>query len=268
MDAATNSRRTLRQRNRMSRFIVIKAGTTFPNTARKYGDFEDWTRQGLGLAPDQICVIDAIRGDGLPPAEACDGVVVTGSHSMVSDAEDWSECLVEWIAELVDRRVPFLGICYGHQLLARAAGGVVGYHPLGKEIGTVDVDLLAESSTDRLLQNLPERFSAHVTHAQTVLSLPDRAVRLAANGFEKCHAMRVGDCAWGVQFHPEYNTGIMESYVGEQSEELEAAGMNPDEILRTVRATQEAAGILRRFAEICKCGDRNEGVPGAHLLNS
>ncbi len=129
----------------MSSFVVIKAGTTFPNIARKYGDFEDWVCQGVGIAPDQLSLFDAIRGDSLPSAKECSGVVVTGSHSMVTDELDWSEHLIEWIAELLDAGVPFLGICYGHQLLARAAGGTVGYHPLGKEIGTVDIELLPDS---------------------------------------------------------------------------------------------------------------------------
>lgn len=212
------------------------------------------------MALDQVCLIDAIRGDGLPSAAGCEGVVVTGSHSMVTDAVDWSEQLIEWIGGLIKSGVPFLGICYGHQLLARAAGGSVGYHPRGQEIGTVDIDLLAEGSTDRLFQNHPGRFPAHVTHSQTVLSLPDNAVRLAANEFDRCHAIRVGDCAWGVQFHPEYDTGIMQSYVEEQSAKLEAAGMNPMEIQATVRDTPEAAGILRRFAEICAREDHRDGA--------
>ncbi len=249
---------------RLGSFFVIKAGTTFPNTARKYGDFEDWTRQGLGIALNQVSVIDAIRDACLPAVKDCKGVAVTGSHSMVTDGADWSEHLIEWIAELVDSGVPFLGICYGHQLLARAAGGTVGYHPLGKEIGTVDIDLLPESSTDRLFQGLPVRFPVHVTHSQTVLSLPNNAIRLAANPFDNCHAIRVGDCAWGVQFHPEYDASVMRSYVEEQVEELGSAGMILSEIYRTVRDTPEAASILRRFAAVCDHGDHRNGAPDTH----
>lgn len=235
----------------MSSMILVKAGTTFPTTARQYGDFEDWTSQGLGLSPDRVRLVDPRKGDRLPSAAECAGVVVTGSHAMVTDAEVWSERLVEWIAGLLAAGVPYLGICYGHQLLARAAGGTVDYHPLGKEIGTVDVELLPESSTDRLLQGLPGRFPVHVTHAQSVLSLPANATRLAANGFENCHAIRVGDCAWGVQFHPEYDTRIMSAYIEEQAEELGAEGKSLTELQRTVRDTQAAASILQRFAGIC-----------------
>ena len=242
----------------MNELVVIKAGTTFPNTARKYGDFEDWTCKGLGVALDQVCLVDAQRGDCLPSVRECGGVVVTGSHSMVSDELDWSDRLVEWIAELVDSRVPFLGICYGHQLLAKAAGGTVGLHPLGKEIGTVEIGLLPESSIDRLFRGLPPRFFVHVTHSETVLSLPTNATRLAANSFDSYHAIRIDDCAWGVQFHPEYDTRIMKSYVEEQTEELKVAERDLTDIYRSVRDTPGAASILRRFFEIVNEGQQTD----------
>jgi GMP synthase (glutamine-hydrolysing) len=234
-----------------SRLIIIKAGTTFPNTARKFGDFENWTRHGLGLAVDQVHIIDAVTAVELPSPTTCTGVVVTGSHAMVSDAEPWSERLVTWIAQLIELRVPYLGICYGHQLLAKAAGGRVGYHPKGQEIGSVEVRLFAEHAQDALFSGLPDQFPVHVTHAQSVLSLPNHVVRLAANDFEHNHGIRVGDCAWGVQFHPEYNSDIMKSYIEEQSEALRTAGRNDADIMQTVKDTPEAASILRRFAAIC-----------------
>jgi GMP synthase (glutamine-hydrolysing) len=149
--------------------------------------------------------------------------------------------MADWIPSLIEANIPFLGICYGHQLLAHALGGRVGFHPGGKEVGTVDVHLLPESLTDPLFGSLPSPF-------QTVLSLPKGAVRLAWNSFEPNHAFRIGSCAWGVQFHPEYDKNIMESYVVEQAKELEAAGRDVAELLRTIRDTPVAVSILSRFA--------------------
>ncbi|MBW1804542.1 MAG: glutamine amidotransferase, partial [Deltaproteobacteria bacterium] len=155
-----------------------------------------------------------------------------------------------WIPSLQEANVPFLGICYGHQLLAQAMGGKVDFHPKGKEIGTVDIHLLPESTTDPLFYALPPRFPVHVSHSQTVLSLPPGAVRLAANDFEPNHAFRLAPCLWGVQFHPEYDTGVMASYITEQADDLAAAGWVISERLSTVRETPVATGILRKFARI------------------
>jgi GMP synthase (glutamine-hydrolysing) len=235
----------------MKDFIIIKAGTTFPDTAQEFGDFEDWTLNGLGMSADQVRIIDAVKECQLPLAATCAGVVVTGSHAMVSDASAWSERLVEWITQLIKASVPYFGICFGHQLLAKAAGGCVGNHPRGLEIGSVEVSLLAAHTQDPLFQGLPLQFPVHVTHLQSALSLPKHVVRLAENGFEKAHAIRVGTCAWGVQFHPEYSTGIMKSYIEQQTESLRAAGRNEALLIQRVKETPVSASLLKRFAVIC-----------------
>lgn len=234
----------------MNDFIIIKAGTTFPNTAKQYGDFEDWTRNGLGLEAEQVSIVNATRAQNLPSSRDCSGVVVTGSHAMVTDCEAWSERLVEWIAELLDAEVPYLGICYGHQLLAKAAGGQVDDHPRGQEIGTVNIQRISTQTPDPLFHGMPAQFPAHVTHFQSVCQVPESAIRLAENEFEKCHAMRIGTCAWGVQFHPDYNRHIMQSYIEEQAAGLAAAGRNQSEIEQSVRDTTDAARLLLRFAQL------------------
>jgi GMP synthase (glutamine-hydrolysing) len=234
----------------MKRLYIIKVGTTFSSIAEQFGDFDVWTSAGLGSPAADICVVDGEHGARLPVAEECAGVVMTGSHAMVTDDLPWSIKLEKWMPSLLDADVPFLGICYGHQLLARAAGGQVGYHPGGKEIGTVAVDLLPGCADDDLFRLLPKRFLAHATHSQTVLRLPPNAIRLAANNFEPNHAFRLGDRAWGVQFHPEYNTDIMRSYIVEQTDELGAAGVDVHKRLGAVAETPSAARMLRSFGRI------------------
>ena len=234
----------------MKHFWIIKAGTTFPGLARQYGDFEDWTCHALGTDPRNACVFDVRQEAELPAPELCSGVVVTGSHAMVTDSLAWSLALEEWIRRLVQLQVPFLGICYGHQLLAQAMGGRVGFHPQGREIGTVAVQLLAPASADPLFRSLPVTFDAHAVHAQTVELLPPGAVLLAANDYEPTHAFRVGVSAWGVQFHPEYDQRIMRAYIDELAGELAAAGRDVSHLRRAVRETPWARQVLERFGGI------------------
>ncbi|SEA40870.1 GMP synthase (glutamine-hydrolysing) [Desulfuromusa kysingii] len=234
----------------MKKLYIIKVGTTFGTTAQNLGDFDKWTTDAIGVVKVETCSLDVEHGAELPRADACAGVVITGSHAMVTDHLPWSVKLEQWIPSLLDAQVPLFGICYGHQLLAQATGGDVGFHPQGKEIGTVSIQLNPECVSDPLFQSLPTSFLVHTTHSQTVLSLPPGAICLASNDFEPNHAFRLGDCAWGVQFHPEYNGDIMRSYVQEQAEELATTGRNSAAIINAVAETPIAATTLINFARI------------------
>lgn len=235
--------------NTPARVVILKTGTTYPDIRARFGDFEAWFVRGLSSDLD-LTVINVHQGESAGNPEDWDGIVVTGSPAMVSDREPWSEEAARWLAGAVDRKVPVLGVCYGHQLLARAMGGKVGYHPSGRETGTRMVELLPAAGSDTLFRNLPTRFTAQLTHKQSVLSLPAGAVLLGYNDFEPHQAFRIGDCAWGVQFHPEFSDAIMKAYLNVQSPDLEAEQLNPDVLIEGVEPAPDASGILTHFSEL------------------
>lgn len=234
----------------MKKLLIIKAGSTFTETARKYGDFEDMIRRGTGLQPGRVEVVDALRSGRLPAPSSCCGAIITGAHCMVTDNLPWSLALEAWIRSLVTAAVPLLGICYGHQLLGRAMGGQVGDHPRGKEVGTFDIRLRREAREDPLFSALPAEFPVHTTHSQSVLTLPSGAVLLAENDYEPHHAFKIGSCAWGVQFHPEYDSRIMRDYILAQTDSLADSGQQADSLLRAVRETPAAYSLLRKFTSL------------------
>jgi len=177
-------------------------------------------------------------------------VIVTGSHSMVTDEEAWSQKTGDWLSDVVQRGIPLLAICYGHQLLAKALGGVSGYHPDGMEIGTVDINLTENARDDLLFSDLPKQFKAHTIHSQTVTKLPEGAVRLAYNSHDENHAFRVGKNAWGVQFHPEFDKAVMDSYIEEVSKSGKFGPERKAELLKETQETVEATSILKKFEKI------------------
>ena len=239
----------------MKTIHIIKVGTTFEKTASRLGDFDTWTAAGLSAPGVDIQVVDMENGQPPPPAVECSGIVITGSHAMVTDNLPWSIRLEQWLVDALEKRIPILGICYGHQLLARAAGGTVGFHPSGKEVGTVPVRLLAPARLDPLFSGMPDLFYAHATHAQTVLDLPPGAVCLAAGDYDPHQVFRIHDAAWGVQFHPEYSSAVMADYVRAQEKQLEERGQSVDGVLKTVKETPEAAGVLANFSAFVTARD-------------
>ena len=230
----------------MKNLCILKAGTTYRSTLQAFGDFEDWTGEALGECGLPVAVIDVAGGEPLPSPDQCCGVIVTGSHAMVTDNLSWSVAMEAWIPSLLSCRVPFLGICYGHQLLGRALGGRVGYNPLGREIGTVRVSLAREAAADPLFRGVEAHFHAHAIHEQSVLELPSEAVVLAGNAHDPVHAFRIGRCAWGVQFHPEYTVPVMKEYIRAEGENLTG------ELLAEVRETPDARLVLTNFASVAK----------------
>lgn len=228
----------------MKPLIIFKVGTTFDSLIANMGDFEDWIIRGLGTTSTTVEIIDPRQNVALPEPDRIAGAIITGSHSMVSDREPWSESLAAWIVEAAAIDLPILGICYGHQLLAHALGGEVDYHPLGLEIGTVEIKLSDQAEQDVLFQGLPQCFSAHATHRQTVIKLPENAVVLANNAFEPHHAFRIGQNAWGLQFHPEFNVPAMRSYIQQRCDDPQKT----TELLDQVDDTPDASELLRKFA--------------------
>ena len=233
----------------MKPLVIIKAGSTFPATKHKYGDFEDWVIDGCASTDPIFSVIDAIFSQELPESDCISGVIITGSHAMVTDQVLWMLKLEAWVRNILEMNIPLLGICFGHQILAQAMGGVVDYHSGGREIGTVPITLTQAGKQDRLLGALPAVFMGHTTHAQTVKKLPAGAQLLAQNSFEPHHAYRIGKNAWGVQFHPEFTASIMNDYVNEQCDALINSGQDVKTLQSSIRNTDKANGLLNRFIE-------------------
>ncbi len=121
-------------------FLILQTGHPTASM-RRHGSFAHWIRVAAGLGDDEVVVIDVEHDEPLPTREGFAGVFVTGSGAMVTDQLPWSEASAAWLRDAAHAGLPLLGICYGHQLLAHALGGQVGYNPAGREMGTVDVAL-------------------------------------------------------------------------------------------------------------------------------
>ncbi len=236
----------------MKSLAVIKVGKTFDSLKLREGDFEDWILSGMGIRREEALVIDVCDGDPLPEYRDISGIAITGSHEMVTEHPVWSEKTAVWLPEAVKKNIPTLGICYGHQLLAYAMGGKVGDNPGGREFGTVDLKRTLTAKNDPLLGGLPSAMKVHVCHAQSVLVLPPDAVLLASSTMDPHQAFLLGECAWGVQFHPEFNALIGIHYIETFREELKNEGKDPDTLIAECTDTPWGESVLRRFARIVR----------------
>ena len=234
----------------MKKLLIIKTGTTFPSIRNIYGDFDDFIINQVDMPPNNVIVSYVCENKSLPDLRDVSAIIITGSHSMVTDCNNWSIYLSQWLRDVMHKSIPVLGICYGHQLLAQAFGGYVDYHPKGKEIGTVNIELTAQGEKDPLMGALPKTFLGHVTHAQTVITLPVNGRLLAKNNFEEHHAFSINENIWGVQFHPEFNADVTREYINEQKENLMKEGYDLEKLHSSVQEHMYGKLLLKRFIEL------------------
>lgn len=234
----------------MAKLLIIKTGNTHQAIAQHHGDFDRWFARGLSSTGLTLEICDVAAGESLPARESVDGALITGSPAMVTERAPWSEAAGQWLAQAAEAGLPLLGVCYGHQLLADALGGEVGFHPGGREIGSRSLQTLAAAAADPLFADLPQGFMANLSHKQSVLELPPGAVHLVQGDFEPHQVFRWGEQCWGCQFHPEFDAAIMTAYVDSLAQEMAAEGMDAEAHRTQVTETPEAAAILSRFAAL------------------
>lgn len=237
-----------------SKILIIKTGTTISSLQKQQEDFEDWFVRGSGLGANHFICSAVDLGEPLPEFDQVAATIVTGSPAYVTDKAPWNEIAADYLRVMHEKQKPILGVCYGHQLLAWAFGGEVGFHPQGREIGTVDVSLTACADSDALFMQMPGDFKVQASHLQSVLSLPDKAVLLAQNEFEPNHAFRLGDSTWGVQFHPEFDARVMKAYINERKGDINSEGLDAEQLLRAVSDTPISASLLHRFIALTDMG--------------
>lgn len=193
--------------------------------------------------------VEEIPGEETPESpDGYDAVVLLGGGFLPDDDEraPWLPAERELARRAVADGVPLLGICLGAQVLAAAGGGVVRGSHGRPERGSCRVSLRGEAVTDVLFAGLPTEFRVIQNHRDQITGLPLDAVHLAESAACPMQAFRVGDRAWGVQFHPEAGADRLdrwdEAALADDGLDLRALRAEADE------AEAESARNARRLA--------------------
>jgi GMP synthase-like glutamine amidotransferase len=168
-------------------------------------------------------------------------VVVLGGEQRAYPLPDgtpgapWFPALEGLLRKAVRHRVPTLAICLGAQLLATAHAGVTERSPSGPEIGPALVGKRDAADTDPLFKWVPLAPDVLQWHEDEITELPHGAVLLAASTRYPNQAFRLGDRAWGLQFHIECDTDMIVRWAAD-SPLLAELGYDPGAVVAACAA--------------------------------
>jgi GMP synthase (glutamine-hydrolysing) len=198
----------------------------------------------------------AHTGAELPDLSEISGIVLYGG-AMNVDATDHYPFLSDerlFIRKAVDAGVPYLGICLGAQMLARALDHPV--HPAGvREIGFNALRPTAAAADDELLSVFGDGDMVFHWHEDT-FELPHGAELLARGDDVPMQAFRMGERAWGVQFHLEIDRPELDLWLKAAGEDVVRAwGSTTEQLIddagRHLDAQEaKAREVFRRFADV------------------
>ncbi len=214
------------------------------------GAFADWL-PAAGLDPHPI---HPYLGHRVPAVVEGDALMVLGGPMSAydDDAAPWLPAVRALLTTAVEDGVPTIGICLGAQLLALACGGEVTVPgTAGAEIGVGLVDVAPPG--DVLLAPGPLRV-VH-WHRDAITRLPHGAAALAASPTYQNQAFRLGNLAWGLQFHVETTTEQIAGWASESAADLASIGIHSDDIVAEVadaedELVRDGKAIAERFAAI------------------
>ena len=208
----------------------------------------------------KIKIIRLDKKDNLPQTKKGDLILIMGGPMGVKDIGNkrypWLKLEREFIKKELQNKRPIIGICLGAQLLASAAGGDVEILKYGSppkalpEIGWSQI-FINKSNKD-LKEIFEEPFHVLHWHGDRIL-LPNKAVLIASSQRCKEQFFRIGDFAYGLQFHIETTGAMIDKWIKEDKEFIfKGLGSNGQEILREENRKYIDKTFLKRKLLISK----------------
>jgi len=178
---------------------ILQAGLCPEELVEEYGEYDAFFARFLDGFGFEFEGFRVVEGMFPPSVNSADGWLITGSKYGVYEDHDWIAQLEEFIRHAYNQRVPIIGVCFGHQILAQALGGKVEKFTGGRSVGKQRYQFDGvESGVDLM-----------AWHQDQIIELPQDAEVIGSSSFCKYAALVYGNRALSVQAHPEFDAGFI-----------------------------------------------------------
>lgn len=160
---------------------------------KRYGHLD-----GYAIKTCNVCL-----GENLPSASEVDGLVLAGSYNSVHDHTQWQQHVRAWLPVMRAKKIPLLGVCGSHQLIAHSQGAKVGRIEGGPFAGTFPVSLTEAGKVSPIMETIRDNDCFHYANGEHVIDIPAGATLLASSSRVPVAALDFGDHCYTTQFHPE-----------------------------------------------------------------
>lgn len=215
------------------RIGILETGRPPERLAAEYGDYGDMVERLLG-APGFAFRRYWLQGGEAPAApDDCDAWAITGSRCSAIDEAPWMLGLEGFLVRARAARRKTIGICFGHQILAKALGGRVERAAGGWRLGLNAYRLIHAPDW---LARAPDEVVLPAIHQDQVVAAPEEAESFATGVDCPIAALRYGDWAASFQAHPEFSLPFLEALLAVQ------VGVLPDAVVAPAKAALSAPG--------------------------
>jgi len=187
------------------------------------GDYPEMFGAWLSGSPFNLRVYDVCAGQFPQSLDECDAYITSGSGCSAYDDIEWILRLKRFLVEARGEGKPFIGICFGHQIMAEALGGKVEKSEYGWGVGVRPMEIIRH---EPWMQPHTSRISLHYMHQDQVTELPANAVVIASSEHCPIAAFRVGETMLGIQAHPEFTSNYSRALLNDRTARIGADRVN------------------------------------------
>lgn len=155
--------------------------------------------------------------DTLPAVGDYDAYLITGGKYSVFEDLDWQHRFLDFVGQIIETKVPLIGICYGHQAIAHVIGGTVERSNKGYGVGLMPVNVVADTAWSKASASA---VMLHAMHQDQVTAVPEGADIFLSSDFCPISGFSYGPAVLAIQQHPDFTPALNQDLIEKRRERI------------------------------------------------